>query len=64
MNDDVITVLKFATDGNADETYAKIRETDDSELNDIADKYESGEFGDSMLCDLVINLLIGRTDEQ
>lgn len=57
-------VLKFALDANADETYAKIRETHDPELNAIADGYENAEFGDSKLCEDVINLLIGGNNNE
>jgi hypothetical protein len=55
-----MNILDFAKDGNADETFAQIREAEEfnliiaDELVQIADDYEKGNYGDSGFCDKVI----------
>jgi hypothetical protein len=58
------TILRFAFDANVDEVYAKIRETADVRLNEIANDYENGVFGDTKFNEDVINELIGRQDNE
>jgi len=56
-------ILDFAKDGNADETYAKIRdwqdrlsprEVEDDELVLIANEYEAGNLEDLDFCNTVV----------
>lgn len=63
-----MNILDFAKDGNADETYAKIREANEfgfiliaDELVQIADDYEGGKYNDPDFCEKVINHFLSKT---
>lgn len=56
-------IFKFASEGNADETYAKIVEQQDSEVMDylgltiLARRYEKAQLDDKAFCGITVMLV-------